>query len=55
MALQLGRASELDLPLIIVIVAVLAAVIVVLNAVFGVGPSVSFTDITPDPAGLMPY
>ena len=55
MALQHGRASQLDLPLITLVVAVLAAVIIVLNAVFGVGPSVSFTDITPDPAAFMPF
>jgi hypothetical protein len=55
MALQPGRASQLDLPLITLIVAVVAALIIVLNAVFGVGPSVSFTDIAPDPAGTMPF
>ena len=55
MALQTGRASQLDLPLITLIVAVVAALIIVLNAVLGVGPSVSFTDIAPDPAGTMPF
>jgi hypothetical protein len=55
MALQLGRASQLDLPLITLVVAAAAAVIIALNAVFGVGPTVSFTEITPDPAGFMPF
>jgi hypothetical protein len=55
MALQLGRASRLDLPLITLVVAVLAALIIVLNAVLGVGPSVSYTEIAPDPAAFMPF
>lgn len=55
MALQRDRASQLDLPLITLIVAVLAAVIIVLNAVVGVGPSVSFIDFAPDPAWSMPF
>lgn len=55
MALQPDRASQLDLPLITLIVAVAAAVIIVLNAAFGVGASVSFTEIVPDPAGSMPF
>jgi hypothetical protein len=55
MALQRGRASQLDLPLITLLVAALAAAIVVLNAVLGVGPTVSFTEIAPDPAAFMPF
>jgi hypothetical protein len=55
MALQRGRASRIDLPIITLFVAVVAAAIVVLNAVFGVGSGVSLTEIVPDPAGAMPF